>query len=58
MFLQTNNIKGAIKWLMERYVNVLKNLFDNKSSLRLDNISYIYFNSFANGEELISSSLI
>jgi peptidoglycan-associated lipoprotein len=58
MFLQTNNVKGATKWLMERYVNVLKNLFNNKSSLKLDNISYIYFNSLENGEELISSSLI
>ena len=58
MFLQTNNIKGAIKWLMERYVNILKNLFDKRSSIGLDNISYIYFNSFTNGEELISSSLI
>ena len=58
IFLQTNNVKDATKWLMERYVNILKNLFDKRSSLGLDNISYIYFNSLKNGEELISSSLI
>jgi len=55
--LQTNNVKNAIKWLMERYVNILKNLFDKRSSKALDNISFIYFNSFENGEELISSSI-
>jgi len=57
IYLQTNNVKNAIKWLMERYVNILKNLFDKRSSKALDNISFIYFNSFENGEELISSSL-
>jgi len=57
IYLQTNNVKNAIKWLMERYVNILKNLFDKRSSKALDNISFIYFNSFENGEELISSSI-
>jgi len=40
-FLSTNNTKGAIKWLIERYVNVLKNVFDKRSSKSLK-ISYFY----------------
>ena len=58
IYLQNNNVAAAVKWLIERYVNNLKNLFDKRSSMGLDNISYIYFNSIENGEELISSSLI
>jgi len=59
IYLQKNNVKAAVKWLMERYVNILKNLFDKRSkkSLNIDNINLFYFNSFENGEELISSSL-
>jgi len=58
--LETNNVAAAVKWLMERYVNLLKNLFDSKSKdyIKIDNINFFYFNSLANGEELISSSLI
>jgi hypothetical protein len=56
-FLNINDVKNAIKWLMERYVNILKNLFDKKSSKQIDNPNFFYFNSFENGEELISSSL-
>jgi len=56
-YLQTNNVKNAIKWLMQRYVNSLKNLFDKRSSKAIDNLVFFYFNSLENGEELISSSI-
>jgi len=55
--LQTNNVKAAVKWLMQRYINTLKNLFDKRSSAPIDNFTFFYFNSLPNGEELISSSL-
>jgi len=32
VYLQNNNTAGAVKWLLERYVNILKNLFDKRSS--------------------------
>jgi len=57
IFLQKNNVAAAIKWLMQRYVSILKNLFDKRSSKAIDNLSFFYFNSLPNGEELISSSL-
>jgi len=57
IYLQKNDVKNAVAWLMQRYVSLLKNLFDKRSSKALDNISFIYFNSFKNGEELISSSI-
>jgi len=57
IYLQKNDVAAATKWLLERYVNILKNLFDKRSSRGLDRIDYIYFNSLKNGEELISSSL-
>jgi len=58
--LETNNVAAAVKWLMERYINLSKNLFDPRSKdyIKIDNINFFYFNSLANGEELISSSLI
>ena len=57
IFLQNNNVAAAVKWLMQRYVNILKNLFDKRSGTAIDNINFFYFNSIENGEELISSSL-
>ena len=57
IYLQKNNVAAAVKWLMQRYINTLKNLFDKRSSRGLDRIDYIYFNSLENREELISSSL-
>ena len=57
IYLQKNDVAAAVKWLMERYVNNLKNLFDKRSSKVIDNFTFFYFNSLPNGEELISSSL-
>jgi len=58
IYLQKNNVAATVKWLMERYVNNLKNLFDKRSSKVIDNFTFFYFNSLPNGEELISSSLV
>jgi len=58
IYLQSNNVAAAVKWLMQRYVNILKNLYDKRSNKQLDNVSFFYFNSLENGEELISSSLL
>jgi len=57
IYLQSNNVAAAVKWLMQRYVNFLKNSFDKRSSKAIDNLVFFYFNSLPNGEELISSSL-
>ena len=51
IYLQKNNVTAATKWLMQRYVNNLKNLFDKRSSKGLDRIDYIYFNSLLNNGE-------
>jgi len=58
-YKENNDITNAVKWLLNRFVNELKNLFDKRSkkSLNIDNINLFYFNSFENGEELISSSI-
>ena len=57
IYLQQNNIAATVKWLMQRYINTLKNIFDKRSSKAIDNFTFFYFNSLENGEELISSSL-
>ncbi len=58
-YIEKNDVKNAVKWLLSRFVNELKNLFDKRSkkSLNIDNVNLFYFNSFENGEELISSSI-